>query len=95
MHHFDHVHEAIGTAPKYAIGDTVVFVNDYGVNWGEKIVSAYEWNDVRGHTYQYEGTQTPWFHSSERSFFRPENTELIAEAMRVGRAAGITEYGEY
>lgn len=71
------------TKPKYSIGQKVVFINDYGVNWGVKTITGYEWGDVRGHTYQYEGTDTPWFHSSERNFYAIDDIKAIEEATKV------------
>lgn len=57
------------TEPKFAIGQKVIFINDYGVNWGEKTITEYEWNEVRGHTYNYAPTDTPWFCTNERHLF--------------------------
>ena len=71
------------TKPKFKIGQKVVFINDYGVNWGEKIITKYEWDEVRGHTYQYEGTDTPWFYSSERNFYALNDIKGIKEATKV------------
>lgn len=71
------------TKPKYVIGQKVVFINDYGVNWGVKTITAHEFNEVRGHTYQYEGTDTPWFYSSERNFYSIDDVKAIEEATKV------------
>ena len=84
-----------GTPPKFNSGQVVVFVNDYGVNWGRKVLSLYEWNEVRGHTWQYEGTDTPWFYSSECVFYDPQDVEAIREAEIVGRKLSVEMYGEY
>lgn len=55
------------STPRFSTGDTVVFVNDYGVNFGEKVITGVEWNDVRGWTYYFEPTDTPWFAHNERN----------------------------
>lgn len=68
------------TKPKFSTGQKVIFINDYGVNWGEKTLTNYEWNEVRGHTWQYEGTETPWFYSNERHFFDTKDAKGIAKA---------------
>lgn len=67
------------TAPKFTIGQKVVFINDYGVNWGEKTVVQYEWDEVRGNTYLYEPTDTPWFFTGERNLFDVADKQGITE----------------
>ena len=74
------------TTPKFAIGQKVIFINDYGVNWGEKVITAYEWDEVRGHTYQYEKMNPPWFFTNERHLFAIDDVEAIKKATVV-RAA--------
>lgn len=71
------------TKPKFSVGQKVIFINDYGVNWGEKTLARYEWDDVRGHTYQYEGTLAPWFCSNERNFYDPRDITGIMGATAV------------
>jgi hypothetical protein len=69
------------TTPLYQVGQKVVFVNDYGVNWGEKTVTEVRTEEVRGIVYHYEPTTTPWFATSERNLFDPLNTPAIFTAM--------------
>lgn len=57
---------------KYKVGDRVIFINEYGVNWGEKTITGLEMNDVRGPTYYIEPTDTPWFATNEQHLHRPE-----------------------
>lgn len=52
------------------------------MNFGEKVITKYEWNEIRGHTYQYEGTDTPWFLTNERNLFFTTEVEAIADAMK-------------
>lgn len=66
------------TDPKFTVGQKVIFINDYGVNWGEKTITEHEWDDIRGNIYQYEGTDTPWFKTSERNFLAIDDIEGIA-----------------
>ena len=67
------------TEPKFTVGQKVVFINDYGVNWGEKTVVSYEWDEVRGNTYLYAPTDTPWFFTGERNLFAVTDIENIAK----------------
>lgn len=84
MHHTDPNWPKLPkTDPKFKIGQKVVFVNDYGVNFGEKTVSDYEWDDIRGHTYQYEPNETPWYKTNERNLFAVEDVQGIANKTKV------------
>lgn len=71
------------TDPKFKVGQRVVFVNDYGVNFGEKTVTEYEWDDIRGHIYLYEPTDTPWYKTNERNLFAVEDINGITEKTKV------------
>ena len=55
--------------PKFKVGQRVVFINDYGVNWGTKTITDHRHEEIRGHVYQYQDTDTPWFFTSERNFY--------------------------
>lgn len=57
-----------------------MFVNDYGVNWGERRIVGHRYDDVRGHVYQIIPTDTPWYEDPERTLFRPGDPAII-EAM--------------
>jgi hypothetical protein len=67
------------TDPKFTIGQKVIFINDNGVNWGEKTITEHEWDDIRGNIYQYTGSDTPWYKTSERNLFDPSDQQKIAE----------------
>jgi hypothetical protein len=71
------------TDPKFVVGQKVIFINDYGVNWGEKTITEHEWDDIRGNIYQYEGTDTPWFKTSERNFFAIDDIDGITTSTLV------------
>ena len=51
---------------KFAIGDRVVYTNEFGVCWGVKTIIAHSEAGIRRQpytlrpAYQYEGTDTPW-----------------------------------
>lgn len=62
--------------PKFKVGDKVVFINDYGVNWGEKTVTEVVHNHVRGATYFITNDGTPWFDHSERNLFLPTDPAI-------------------
>ena len=67
------------TDPKFLVGQKVIFINGYGVNWGEKVVTAHEWDEVRGNIYQFVTTDTPWFMTSERNLFDIDDDAGIAD----------------
>jgi hypothetical protein len=71
------------TAPKFTVGQKVIFINEYGVNWGEKTITEHEWDEVRGNTYLYAPTETPWFMTSERNLHALTDTDQILAATRV------------
>ena len=68
------------STPEFKIGDSVVAVNDYGRNNGLKTITGYELNAVRGHTYYFTPTDTPWFATSEKNLFHPTDTKGIEYA---------------
>ena len=80
------------TIPKFSVGQTVIYINSYGINWGEKTITEYEWDEVRGNVYRFEKTDAPWFMESERNFFNTTDTEAIADAMKSRR---INRPGNY
>ena len=71
------------TAPRFTVGQTVIFINDSGVNWGEKVITEWQWDDIRGNIYHYAHTDTPWFMTSERHLHAPSDVASIVEATRV------------
>ena len=62
---------------KFAVGDRVVYTNDFGVCWGVKTVTEL---DTRGHgpTYHYEGSDTPWFSVDEKNFAPANKSDIFA-----------------
>lgn len=64
--------------PKYQVGQTVEYTNDYGVKWGKKKIVAIVENltyDESGFGYKIEPTDTPWFAVPERNL-KPIKKEL-------------------
>ena len=68
---------------KYAVGDVVVYLNDFGVCWGLKTITALDtrtydlWGEDRTvPVYHYEGTDTPWYGVSERNLLEPDLDDL-------------------
>lgn len=58
---------------KYAIGDKVVLVNDFGVVWGVKKIIGLD-ERTNQPTYYYEGSDTPWYSVPEENL-RPATDE--------------------
>lgn len=71
------------TRPKFEVGQVVVFINSYGVNWGEKTITGREWDDVRGNIYHYSNSDTPWFATSERNLYEIDDADEIAASTSV------------
>jgi hypothetical protein len=76
---------------RYKVGDAVVFVNCYGINWGTKKIVEVTKENSRGWVYLYEPTDTPWFRTEERRLFDPKDEVGITEAERVGREFAKTD----
>ncbi len=78
---------------KYAVGDKVVFVNDFGVCWGVKTISALDERSDRP-TYHYEGSDTPWFSSAEEHFrpATPEDLQATGAELQAKYGFIPTEY---
>jgi hypothetical protein len=71
----------LAPAPKYHVGQTVVFVNDYGVHWGERVITEVLETENRGFVCHYEPSETPWFATSERNLFDQTDLHAIYTAM--------------
>ena len=63
---------------KFSVGDKVIYINEAGVNWGEKTITEVYQNSVRGTTYFIEPTWTPWYDHNESDFFFPDDP-MVAE----------------
>ena len=66
--------------PKFEVGQVVHFVNPQGVFWPEKKII--EIVDVDGENrYHYEGSDTPWYATSEDNLFHLEDKKGVIEAI--------------
>jgi hypothetical protein len=65
--------------PKFKEGDSVVFINDYGVNFGKRTITKVEQNPIRGTTYYFNPTDTPWFPTHEKHLFHPDDHKGIQQ----------------
>lgn len=55
---------------RFAVGDRVTFVNDYGVSWPGKTITELAEPGLDGlPRYHYTPTQTPWFSVSEKNLY--------------------------
>lgn len=55
-------------APRFRVGDPVIYTNPYGVCWGERIVSGHEiWTgeNYADHRYYLTPCDTPWYPVSQ------------------------------
>lgn len=70
---------------KFALGDRVVYTNEFGVCWGVKTITAHSEAGMRRQpytlrpAYQYEGTDTPWC-PVEETRLRPATLEDITHS---------------
>lgn len=61
---------------RFAVGDSVVYTNDFGVCWGVKTII--ELDERSGEpTYHYAGSDTPWFSVSERNLAPADEEDLL------------------
>ncbi|MCA1807450.1 MAG: hypothetical protein LC687_06360 [Actinobacteria bacterium] len=65
-----------GSKHKYAVGDLVVFTNEFGVCWGVvKIAELAEgFTEADGPRYHYVNSDTPWYPTSEKNL-TPADTQ--------------------
>ena len=62
---------------KFNVDDVVVYINDYGVNFGGKRILGVENDPIRGYVYYISPTSSPWFAESERNLFSLDDFDLI------------------
>lgn len=67
----------------FGVGDRVVYINEQGINFGEKTIVGVEENAVRGPTYYIAPTDTPWFAVSEKCLHRPDSPQIAALTVAV------------
>lgn len=74
----------------YAVGDQVVYTNDFGVCWGVKTITRLDSHPTtrdddgpRKPTYHYKGSDTPWFPVSERNLSPADEEDLWFAAMGI------------
>jgi hypothetical protein len=63
---------------KFNVGDKVVFVNDFGVCWGVKTVTALDERTNRP-TYHYAESDTPWCSVGEENFILADAEDLTVD----------------
>jgi hypothetical protein len=52
---------------KFELGDIVRYVNDQGVDLGERIITGRAYEEVRGPCYAIRPTDTEWYRVKERN----------------------------
>ena len=60
---------------KFAVGDTVVYTNPYGVCWGLRTITGLSERSGKP-TYFITPTDCPWFASDEENFTAPDLEDL-------------------
>lgn len=63
---------------KFAVGDKVVYTNDYGVCWGVKVITALDRGFNAAPTYLHEGIDTPWSPNYEKRYKLADGFDLLA-----------------
>lgn len=78
---------------KYAIGEKVVYVNDFGVVWGIKTIIGLD-ERTNKPTYYYEGSDTPWFSVNENNLIpvAVEDFDLSRDELQEKYGFKPTEY---
>lgn len=82
---------------KFAVGDKVIYVNDFGVVWGVKTIIELD-ERTRKPTYYYEGSETPWYSVNEENFLPATEDDLTASREALQEKYGFTPteyYGCY
>lgn len=63
---------------KFAVGDKVIFTNEFGVCWGVKTIKSLEpgLSENDGPRYHIEPTDTPWFSTSEKNLSLADHLDV-------------------
>lgn len=80
---------------KFAIGDLVIFTNDFGVCWGVKEITelAEGFTETDGPRYHYKDSDTPWFPVSEKNLQLADKEDLHAHAYNADQSWFQKKYG--
>jgi len=70
-------------APKYSVGQVVIFINYAGVNWGPVTITEVVDDPDRGWTYFYTPTETPWYSTKEEHLYDPADQDTIDAATKI------------
>ncbi len=68
-------------AHKFEVGQKVIFINDNGVNWGEKTITKLDTRSGRP-TYFIEPTDTPWYSVPETNLTATKSVIKIQEVIQ-------------
>jgi len=60
---------------KFAVGNKVIFTNDFGVCWGVKTIIALDERTGKP-TYHYADSDTPWFSVHEDNLVEADSDDL-------------------
>ncbi|QIG76554.1 hypothetical protein EVC27_029 [Rhizobium phage RHph_I1_6] len=73
----------------YKPGDKVIYLNDFGVCWGVKIITEQaDWG--YGPAYLHEGSDTPWYRVPERNYLPADEADLTASNEQLQSKYGFT-----
>ena len=64
--------------PKYKVGDSVTFINDYGVVFTNlKVIGTERWDGYDEYRYFVEPSSSPWFSHKESSLFGRDDDPVV------------------
>jgi len=77
---------------KFAVGDKVIFTNDFGVCWGVKTIIALDERSDKP-TYHYQHSDTPWFSVHEDNLVEADSDDLELPDVRENWSYFQEKYG--
>ena len=79
---------------RYAIGDKVIFTNDFGVCWGVRTITGLDSRSDRP-TYYTTPTDAPWFSIDERNLTPATDTDIaVSESIAKGQRVRQVDVGQ-
>jgi hypothetical protein len=76
--------------PKYKVGDEVIWINDYCVNWGLQTITDME-QDRWGWNYYISPTATPWCPVEEKNLHIPGTEPIFDLELNNGMTVKLVE----
>jgi len=84
----------VAANPKYAIGDDVTFINDYGVVFTDrKIIGVEKWEGNDEFRYFVEPSDSPWFSHKESTLYAVGD-DLVVDVVAGHKIRNTTGWNE-